>query len=75
MSDQAEIRQYILFALDRLPAENAHHKFELMCKDLAKGNIIENIILATGPVAGVGDHGRDVSIIEISRPIITCFCF
>ena len=59
MSDQAEIRQYVLFALNRLPAENAHHQFELMCKDLAKGNIIENIIPATGPVARVGDQGRD----------------
>ncbi len=59
MSDQAEIRQYILFALNRLPAENAHHQFELMCKDLAKENIMENIIPATGPVARVGDQGRD----------------
>ncbi len=59
MADQAELKQYILFALNRLPAENAHHKFELMCKDLTRGNIMNNIIPATGPVARLGDQGRD----------------
>lgn len=55
----AELRQYISFSLDRLLSENAHHQFELMCKDLAQRNIMRNIIPATGPVAGVGDQGRD----------------
>ncbi len=59
MANQVELKQYILFALNRLPAENAHHQFELMCKDLAKENIMENIIPATGPVARIGDQGRD----------------
>ena len=30
-----------------------------MCKDLARGNIMENIIPSTESVARVGDQGRD----------------
>lgn len=59
MEDQAETKLYILFALNQLPIENAHHKFELICFNLTKENIRENVIPSTGPVARYGDQGRD----------------
>ena len=59
MADPLEIKQYILFTLNNLPVKNAHHKFELMCLELAKQNIMENVIPSTGPVARLGDQGRD----------------
>jgi len=57
--DPREIKQFIAFCLDYMSVDNAHHQFELICLELVKLNILENIIPATGPVAGVGDQGRD----------------
>ncbi len=59
MADPEEIKQYILFTLNNLPVENSHHKFESMCRELTKQNIMENVIPCTGPVAKLGDQGRD----------------
>lgn len=42
-----------------MSTDNAHHQFELICLELVKQNILENVIPATGPVAGIGDQGRD----------------
>lgn len=59
MADPVEIKKYILFTLNDLLVENAHHKFEMMCLELTKQNIMENVIPSTGPVARLGDKGRD----------------
>ncbi|MFJ5593210.1 hypothetical protein ACIQCG_26100 [Streptomyces noursei] len=38
---------------------NEHHKFEDVCRALARQRITRNILAATGPVSAGGDQGRD----------------
>ncbi len=59
MPDPREIKQFIDFSINNLPVDNAHHQFELLCFELVKQNIMENVIPASGPVARIGDQGRD----------------
>ncbi len=59
MPDPREIKQFIDFSINNLPVDNAHHQFELLCLELIKQNIMENVIPASGPVARIGDQGRD----------------
>ena len=53
-----DLRNYIAFQLDQLKSNNEHHKFEDLCREIAKAKICSNILPSTGPVAG-GDGGRD----------------
>jgi hypothetical protein len=55
----AETAQVIRFALGGLAAQNGHHTFEHLCRQVAKGRIASNILPATGPVSAGGDQGRD----------------
>ena len=52
------IRQ-ISFALSELPSENAAHRFEDVCRQVARARLAPNILPATGPVGAGGDQGRD----------------
>lgn len=54
-----ELTLLIRFALDQMRIQNAHHRFEDLCYDLARSRICSNVIPSTGPVAGGGDQGRD----------------
>jgi len=45
--------------LTRLGANNAHHKFEHLCRNLAKSKVVTNVISSTGPVSSLGDQGID----------------
>ncbi|MFE5514375.1 hypothetical protein ACFQ9J_27960 [Streptomyces sp. NPDC056529] len=56
---QEELTSYLRFQLAQLRARNGHHKFEDLCRDFARQNILANILPATGPVAAGGDQGRD----------------
>ncbi|MEI5134048.1 hypothetical protein RB199_20040 [Streptomyces libani] len=38
---------------------NEHHRFEDLCRALARQRITRNILAATGPVSAGGDQGRD----------------
>ena len=48
------------FALSQLPAQNAHHVFEHICRHLTQQFICSNVLPATGPVSAGGDQGRDI---------------
>ena len=48
-----------MFALSQLPAQNAHHLFEHICRHLTTQFICSNVLPATGPVSAGGDQGRD----------------
>lgn len=52
------IRQ-ISFALSELPSENAAHRFEDLCRHVARARLAANLLPATGPVGAGGDQGRD----------------
>ena len=52
------IRQ-ISFALSDLPSENAAHRFEDLCRHVARARLAANLLPATGPVGAGGDQGRD----------------
>jgi hypothetical protein len=54
-----QVAAQIRFALENLSASNAHHKFEDICRYLARARICNNILPATGPVSTAGDQGRD----------------
>ncbi|MBG0830028.1 hypothetical protein HS041_19860 [Planomonospora sp. ID67723] len=53
------ITQMVRWALSQLPVHNGHHKFEDVCRELARATISRNILPATGPVSAGGDQGRD----------------
>lgn len=59
MDTPVELASIIGYALDQLRIQNRHHDFEHLCRHLARARIVSNILPATGPVAGGGDHGRD----------------
>lgn len=59
MSNPVEVAEQVRFALSHLPARNAHHEFEHMCRHLTKQFICSNVLPATGPVSAGGDQGRD----------------
>lgn len=59
ISNLDTVTQQIRFHLHQIKPRNAHHEFEHLCRHLAKAKIFENILPATGPVAGSGDQGRD----------------
>ena len=52
------IRQ-ISFALSELPSENGAHRFEDLCRHVARARLAANLLPATGPVGVGGDQGRD----------------
>ncbi len=58
-ADPVEVATQVRFALSHLPARNAHHEFEQMCRHLTKRFICSNVLPATGPVSAGGDQGRD----------------
>src|SRR6202040_3518778 len=45
--------------LGSVAADNEHHSFEHLCRQVAKRRIASNILPATGPVSAGGDQGRD----------------
>ena len=59
MSDPVAVAEQIRFALSHMPARNAHHEFEQLCRHLTKQFICSNVLPATGPVSAGGDQGRD----------------
>ena len=59
MTNTIIVQNYIRFQLSELRQKNEHHRFEDMCRTLARLTICERILPATGPVAGSGDQGRD----------------
>ena len=59
MANPAEVATQIRFALSQLPAQNAHHTFEQLCRHLTAQFICSNVLPATGPVSAGGDQGRD----------------
>ena len=59
MASPAEVEAQVRFALSQLPAQNAHHEFEHICRYLTQQFICTNILPATGPVSAGGDQGRD----------------
>ena len=59
MATPAEVEAQVKFALSQLPAQNAHHVFEHLCRHLTEQFICSNVLPATGPVSAGGDQGRD----------------
>lgn len=59
MANPAQVAEQIRFALAQLPARNAHHVFEEICRHIARQFICTNVLPATGPVSARGDQGRD----------------
>ena len=59
MANPSEVEAQVRFALYQLPAQNAHHDFEHICRYLTQQFICSNILPATGPVSAGGDQGRD----------------
>jgi hypothetical protein len=59
MSDRRELVKYLRFQLSELSAENGHHTFEHICREVARARIASNLLPATGPVSAGGDGGRD----------------
>ena len=59
MANPAEVASQIRFALSQIPAHNAHHTFEEICRHLTRQFICSNVLPATGPVSAGGDQGRD----------------
>ena len=59
MLNPVEVAAQVRFALSHLPARNAHHEFEQMCRHLTRQFICSNVLPATGPVSAGGDQGRD----------------
>ena len=53
------IARQVSFALSELPSENAAHRFEDLCRHVARGRLAANVLPATGPVGAGGDQGRD----------------
>lgn len=63
-----ELQQQIRYALGQLAPLNRHHDFEHLARHFARLRIASNVVPATGPVAGLGDQGRDF---ETFRSYIT----
>ena len=59
MATPSEVEQQVRFALSQLPAQNAHHEFERICRHLTEQFLCSNVLPATGPVSAGGDQGRD----------------
>lgn len=59
MANPAQVAEQIRFALAQLPARNAHHVFEEICRHMSRQFICTNVLPATGPVSAGGDQGRD----------------
>ena len=59
MSNPSQVEAQVRFALSQLPAKNAHHDFEHICRYLTQQFICSNVLPATGPVSAGGDQGRD----------------
>ena len=59
MPNPSEVEAQVRFALSQLPAKNAHHEFEHICRHLTQQFICSNVLPATGPVSAGGDQGRD----------------
>ena len=59
MTSPADAERYIRFQLEQLTVHNEHHAFEDICVRVAKRRVSSNLRLATGPVSGGGDQGRD----------------
>ena len=55
----AQVQLQVKFALSQLPAHNAHHLFEQICRHVTTHFICSNVLPATGPVSAGGDQGRD----------------
>ncbi|MFE9363432.1 hypothetical protein ACFYNN_11580 [Streptomyces sp. NPDC006978] len=56
---QNELLSFVRYQLDKMGARNEHHRFEDLCRALARHRITRNILTATGPVSAGGDQGRD----------------
>lgn len=54
-----ELVGQIRFALSELSSDNAHQRFEDLCRNFARERLVPNILPATGPVGVGGDQGRD----------------
>ena len=59
MATPVQTAQMIRLALGSLAADNEHHSFEHLCRQVAKRRIASNVVPATGPVSAGGDQGRD----------------
>ena len=59
MASPSEVEAQVRFALSQLPAHNAQHEFEHICRYLTQQFICSNVLPATGPVSAGGDQGRD----------------
>ncbi|WP_054812228.1 hypothetical protein [Nocardia arizonensis] len=59
MGDPVQTARVIRSALEDLAADNAHHTFEHICREVATARLVSNILPATGPVSAGGDQGRD----------------
>ena len=59
MATPSEVELQVRFALSQLPAQNAHHEFEHICRRLTEQFLCSNVLPATGPVSAAGDQGRD----------------
>ncbi len=68
MVDRRQLIKYLRFQLDELSAENGHHTFEHICREVARARLATNLVPATGPVAGGGDAGRDFETFKSYLP-------
>ena len=59
MTSPSKVESQVRFALSQLPAHNAQHTFEHICRHLTQQFICSNVLPATGPVSAGGDQGRD----------------
>lgn len=65
MATILELINQVGYELGELPARNAHHAFEHLCRHLARARLCSNILPATGPVSAGGDQGRDFETFRI----------
>jgi hypothetical protein len=66
--DRRQFIKYLRFQLNELSAENGHHTFEHICREVARARLATNLVPATGPVAGGGDAGRDFETFKSYLP-------
>jgi hypothetical protein len=66
--DRRQLIKYLRFQLNELSAENGHHTFEHICREVARARLATNLVPATGPVAGGGDAGRDFETFKSYLP-------
>jgi hypothetical protein len=59
VANPVQTAQMIRLALGSVAADNEHHSFEHLCRQVAKRRIASNVVPATGPVSAGGDQGRD----------------